>query len=149
MSDDIQSHLSELNRLLGEKYPPLSGKLKLLRVADDPKMIDVVGNEAGLVQWSMALATSVIFKHQTKPDLPGALFIHDHQWLTEDTDLQVRLYSCDIEIHAKQLAYDAMEKERTETWKDRMRDGIGVTVGCGGGLFVLYCIISTVVGWFR
>jgi hypothetical protein len=54
MSDDqIRLHLKELSRLLEIKYPPLSGRVKICRLPNNPKMIDIIGNEAGIVMWSM------------------------------------------------------------------------------------------------
>jgi hypothetical protein len=150
MSDDqIRLHLKELNRLLEVKYPPLSGRVKLCRLPNNPKKIDIVGNEAGIVMWSMAMASSVILKAEMKPDIPGCLIVLDENWMTQDSELRVANYSCDETFDSKQIWHDQLLREKNRSWKDKSKEAIGCVMGCAFMLFILYCIVSTVFGWFH
>ncbi len=120
----------------------------MVRAQGEKDTIDIVSNESGIIRWSLAMASAVILKSEMKPDLPGCMIVLDRMWFTRDSDIKVRQYLCNEEIAAKQVWHDQMKADQAKTFWQKSASVFGCLLSCCFILFVGYCVLSTIYGWF-
>lgn len=141
--DELKNEFKKFHKQTMALFPDEKAKVKIIKAGEDK--IKIVGNEAGIVRWGMAMTASVILKSESKPDLPGYLIIHDRLWFTKDSQLLVEEYICNDELRSDQIWFEQAHSKKAE--KTKYRDMFGCFLGIAVVVFMAFCTLFTVIRW--